>query len=194
MAIFELETERLNLRQWQDDDFAIFAQMNADPEVMRYFPKLLSSSTSNVIAAKCQQLIEQNGWGLWAVSLKSAASLKTNHSFIGFVGLNDTHTDLPFAPNIEIAWRLHKKYWGYGYATEAAHASLKFAFEQHKLSEVVSFTAVTNQRSQHVMQRIGMIEMPDHFYHPMLERNHPLAEQILYKMTFEQWQQQTINL
>ena len=65
-----IETERLYLRQWQASDFATFADMNADPEVMQYFPKLLTPKVSDVIANKCQQLIADNGWGLWAVSLK----------------------------------------------------------------------------------------------------------------------------
>lgn len=179
-----LATQRLNLRQWQASDFAVFAQMNADPEVMRYFPKLLTPVISDVLATKCQQMIAEKGWGLWAVSLKN------NDTFIGFVGLNDTHIDLPFTPSVEIAWRLHKDFWGYGYATEAAQASLKFAFEGLELSEVLAFTAVVNEPSQQVMQRIGMTQL-DNFYHPMLERNHPLAEHVLYKLTQQQWQQFT---
>ena len=184
-----LQTERLYLRQWQASDFAIFAQINADPEVMRYFPKVLSTELSNTIANKCQQLIEDNGWGFWAVSLKDCAG-ETNN-FIGFVGLNHTHADLPFAPSVEIGWRLHKDYWGHGYANEAAQAALQFAFETLALSEVVAFTAVINQPSQKVMQRIGMIDTQDNFYHPRLNANHRLAEHVLYKITQEQWLQIT---
>ena len=181
-----LQTERLYLRQWQASDFAIFAQINADPEVMRYFPKVLSNELSDVIARKCQQLIADNGWGFWAVSLKDG--LETADNFIGFVGLNHTHADLPFAPSVEMAWRLHKDYWGNGYATEAAQAALRFAFETLALNEVVAFTAVINEPSQKVMQRLGMIDMQDNFCHPMLKPNHRLAEHVLYKITREQWQ------
>ena len=181
--IHEIETERLYLRQWRQSDFAIFAEMNADPEIMRYFPKLLSPELSDVIANKCQQLISDNGWGFWAVSLKD--SFKKSDTFIGFVGLNDTHADLPFAPSVEIGWRLHKEYWGQGYATEAAQASLKFAFEKLHLNEVVAFTAVINKPSQRVMERIGMTNTQHNFYHPALKPNHPLAEHVLYKRTFD---------
>lgn len=176
-----LETERLYLRQWQASDFALFAEMNADPEVMKYFPKLLSATVSDVIANKCQQLIKEKGWGLWAVSLKE------NDTFIGFVGLNDTHADMSFAPAVEIAWRLAKDCWGQGYATEAAQASLKFAFEELALNEVVSFTAVINKRSQLVMERIGMTNTQDNFYHPALTASHRLAEHVLYKITRQAW-------
>ncbi|BFM03979.1 GNAT family N-acetyltransferase [Psychrobacter alimentarius] len=181
-----IETDRLCLRQWQASDFAIFAEINADPEVMKYFPKLLSSTVSDTIANKCQQIIEEKGWGLWAVGLKNG--VEKQDAFIGFVGLNETHADMSFAPAVEIAWRLHKDYWGQGYATEAARAALDFAFTELVLDEVVSFTAVINKRSQLIMQRIGMTNMQDNFYHPALAMNHRLAEHVLYKITRQQWQ------
>ncbi len=186
-----LETERLYLRQWQPSDFVIFADMNADPEVMQYFPKLLSASVSDIIANKCQQLIKENGWGFWAVSLKGC--LEKSNTFIGFVGLNQTHVDMTFAPCVEIAWRLRKEYWGKGYATEAAQASLKFAFDELALDEVVAFTAVINKRSQLVMERNGMTNTQDNFYHPALASNHRLAEHVLYKITQQQWQEANIG-
>ena len=181
-----IETERLYLRQWQASDFATFADMNADPEVMQYFPKLLTPRVSDIIANKCQQLIADNGWGLWAVSLK--VDEENSGGFIGFVGLNDTHADMSFAPAVEIAWRLSKEHWGQGYATEAARASLNFAFTELGLEEVVSFTAVINKRSQLIMQRIGMTDTQENFYHPALRSTHPLAEHVLYKITRQQWQ------
>lgn len=187
-----IETERLYLRQWQASDFAVFAEINADPEVMKYFPKLLTPKVSDIIASKCQQLIANQGWGLWAVSLKDRS--KENGAFIGFVGLNDTHADMSFAPAVEIAWRLHKDYWGQGYATEAARAALNFAFTELSLDEVVSFTAVINKRSQLVMERLGMMNTRANFYHPSLDPNHRLAEHVLYNMTRQQWNNQLAGL
>ncbi|OXL27070.1 GNAT family N-acetyltransferase [Psychrobacter sp. DAB_AL32B] len=180
-----IETERLYLRQWQPSDFAIFAEMNADPEVMKYFPNLLSATVSDIIATKCQQLIKDNGWGFWALSLKDCS--EKSDAFIGFVGLNQTHADMSFAPCVEIAWRLRKEFWGRGYATEAARASLDFAFAELALDEVVAFTAVINQRSQLIMECIGMTDTQDNFYHPALNPDHPLAEHVLYKITQQQW-------
>ncbi|MBA6245649.1 MULTISPECIES: GNAT family N-acetyltransferase [Psychrobacter] len=177
-----IETERLYLRQWQASDFAPFAEMNANPKVMAYFPKLLTTSMSNTIAKKCQSLIDDNGWGFWAVSLKET------DAFIGMVGLNNANADMPFSPAVEIAWRLDNDYWGLGYATEAARASLNFAFVELGIEEVVSFTAVINKRSQLVMERLGMTNTQENFYHPMINPNHRLAEHVLYKMTRQQWQ------
>lgn len=191
MTISRVETKRLTLRQWQSSDYAIFAEMNADPIVMRYFPKLLSKETSDIIANKCQQLIIDNGWGFWAVSVKDAA--KNNSPFIGMVGLNKIHSDMTFAPGVEIGWRLHKDYWGQGYATEAARAALRFAFTELALDEVVAFTAVINEHSQLIMQRIGMTDTHQDFEHPMLDSQHCLAKQVLYKITKQQWQQKILN-
>ena len=177
-----IETERLYLRQWRASDFAPFAEMNANPEVMAYFPKLLTTSMSNTIAKKCQSLINDNGWGFWAVSLKET------DAFIGMVGLNHAHADMPFSPAVEIAWRLHNDYWGLGYAAEAARASLNFAFVELEIEEVVAFTAVINKRSQLVMERLGMTNTQENFYHPMINPNHRLAEHVLYKITRHQRQ------
>jgi RimJ/RimL family protein N-acetyltransferase len=70
-----------------------------------------------------ETIISNQGWGFWAVELKST------NSFIGFVGLHQAEVELLFSPCVEIGWRLSKKYWNNGYATEAGRAALKFAFE-----------------------------------------------------------------
>ncbi|MDN6275948.1 MAG: GNAT family N-acetyltransferase [Psychrobacter sp.] len=176
-----LETDRLRLRQWKDSDFAVFAEMSADDEVMAYFPKHLSLDESKALAMKLQSIIEGKGWGLWAVALKDS------DAFIGFVGLHEREDSLPFSPCVEIAWRLSKIYWGYGYATEAANAAVNFAFETLKLDEIVSFTACVNAKSQLVMERLNMVNMQNNFYHPALEPDHELAEHVFYKMTREEW-------
>ena len=72
--------------------------------------------------------------------------------------------DAHFTPAIEIGWRLGVEYWGHGYATEAAQAVVKDAFERLHLQEIVSFTAVDNMRSRAVMSRLGMTcDERDHF-------------------------------
>ncbi len=182
-----LETDRLYLRQWRKTDLKPFAQMNSSKDVMQYFPKRLSEEESDAMASKCLSLIEEKGWGFWAVSLKS------NDTFIGFVGLNQPQQNLPFSPCVEIGWRLGKEFWGYGYATEAANACLKFAFEELKLDEVVSFTAKINERSQRVMKRLEMEDTRKNFYHPALEVTDRLAEHVLYKVTRKKWMKTAKN-
>ena len=102
------ETNRLILRQWQPDDYPPFAEMNSDPEVMKCFPNILSQMESDILAEKLQSNIEKNGWGMWAVELKSTGK------FIGFVGLNTPKLDLPPSPCVEIGWRLGKNHCGHG--------------------------------------------------------------------------------
>ncbi|MET0075172.1 MAG: GNAT family N-acetyltransferase [Candidatus Thiodiazotropha lotti] len=88
----EIFTDRLLLRQWRSTDLEPFAQLNADPEVMTYFPAILSRKQSDDLAQRCQQLIQQRGWGFWAVEHKSSCA------FIGFLGLHIPRADLPFFP------------------------------------------------------------------------------------------------
>lgn len=181
MPPITLQTERLYLRPWRDIDLAPFAKMNGDPEVMAYFPKTLSPAESDAMARKCQSLIDKNGWGFWAVSLKDS------DTFIGFVGLHQPQDNLPFTPCVEIGWRLQKEYWGQGFATEAATAALKFAFETLNLDEVVSFTACINESSKRVMQRLSMTDSKSNFYHPAIEKSHPLLEHVLYRISKDEW-------
>ncbi len=130
---------------------------------------------------KIQYQIDKNGWGLWAVEEKLSGR------FVGFVGLNQPKTELPFTPCIEVVWRLAKAYWGKGYATEAGRKSLEYAFRDLSLDEVVSFTAVINKRSEAVMQRLGMINSHKNFDHPQVSSNSPLSEHLLYKIALEPW-------
>ena len=174
--IHELETDRLKLRQWRSDDYPTFAAMSADLRVMEFFPNPLTSDESDALASKIEALIAEKGWGLWAVEIKDG------QKFAGFVGLHEPMMDLPFSPCVEVGWRLGYEFWRQGYATEAANASLKFAFETLELTEVVSFTATQNLRSQVVMKRLKMQNTGNNFDHPKVPIGHPLREHVLYRI------------
>ena len=180
--IHSLKTERLLLRAWKPEDYPYFAQLNADPKVMEYYPETLSEDESNNMADKIQSLLLERSWGFWAVELID------KKQFIGFVGLHKPSYDLPVTPCVEIGWRLAKEYWGKGYATEAAQEALKFAFKELKLNEVYSFTSVTNKRSWSVMERLGMQNTHCNFEHPIIPEGNPLREHVLYKVTVTQWE------
>ena len=181
MKINELVTARIRLRQWQEQDFPLFTALNADPQVMEYFPDPLTEEQSNQLARRCESLIAEQGWGFWAVELKSS------QQFMGFLGLHKPQANLPFSPCVEIGWRLLKDYWGNGYATEAGNAALRFAFNRLNLKEVVSFTAVSNMRSRAVMERLGFYDTKENFEHPGLPKGHALSEHVLYKIAKSQW-------
>ncbi len=179
--IATLETPRLLLRQWRLDDLDAYAAMTSDPEVMRYFPSTLNRQQSEEKIAKMRGLIQKQGWGFWAVELKSTKEL------IGLTGLNEP-LELPFVDQIEIGWQYAASVWGKGYATEAAEAALKFAFENLKLKFVVAFTSELNAPSRAVMHRIGMHNAHQDFPHPNVPDGNPLKQHVLYEISLEQWQ------
>lgn len=176
--IYRLETARVVLRQWSSDDYPKFASMNADPAVMRYFPNLLSREESDTLTKKFENLIVEKGWGFWV------AQRKSDNAFMGLVGLNQAD-DLPVANCMEVGWRLAQIYWGKGYATETAAASLHFAFSILEQDRVAAFTAIDNSRSQAVMSRLGMVDRQANFLHPRVSQSSGLKEHAHYEIDHE---------
>jgi RimJ/RimL family protein N-acetyltransferase len=175
--VSELTTGRLKLRQWRDADLAPFAALNADPEVMRYFPSTLAQEQSDEFAGYMYETIERQGWGLWAVEVTDGPP------FIGFVGLNRVSFEEHFTPAVEVGWRLDRPFWGNGYATEAAAGAVTFAFEQLHLEEIVSFTSTLNEPSIRVMRRLGMRhDAAGDFDHPRVAEGSPLRRHVLYRL------------
>jgi RimJ/RimL family protein N-acetyltransferase len=173
----QLTTQRLVLRQWRDDDFTPFAAMNADPQVMRHFPKALDRAESDTVATRIRDGMARRGFGLWAVEVPGIAP------FIGFVGLSVPGFEAHFTPCVEIGWRLARAHWGKGYATEAALATRDDGFQRVGLAEIVSFTIAANTPSQDVMRRIGMTHDPaDDFDHPSLPPGNPMRRHVLYRL------------
>lgn len=171
-----IETERLRLRDWRETDLLPFQQMNANRQVRRYFPSLLSYKRSEHDMKKMVEAIQSHGIGLFAVELK-----ETN-GWLGFIGLNYvpkeskyTFEELPF---YEIGWRLIPEVWGNGFATEGAAAVLKYAKEQG-IEEVYAFTSENNEASRKVMEKIGMKRF-DHFEYPELSKYHSLKKHVRY--------------
>ncbi len=170
-----LLTERLLLRRFRDDDRGPFAALNADPEVMEFFPNPLNPAQSDALLARINENFNRDGFGIWAV--EAAGSL------IGMVGLARVPADLPCAPAVEVLWRLAKPGWGHGYATEAASAAIKDGAQRYGIKEFVAFTAEPNQRSQAVMQRLGMTRDPEaDFDHPRIAAGHRLRRHVLYRL------------
>lgn len=184
--IIEFDTDRLHLRQWVEADKIPFALLNADERVMEYFPSVLDRSASDAMVDRLHSQIIDRGWGFWAVELKE------DKQFIGTVGLGIPKADLPFSPCVEIAWRLAFPYWGKGYASEAARGALEVGFEVLCLPEIVSFTAMNNQRSRAVMERLGMSLSDETFEHPSIEIGHPLREHCLYRLSRDEWKKSNI--
>jgi RimJ/RimL family protein N-acetyltransferase len=173
----ELRTERLLLRRWREEDRRPFAAINADPEVMEFFPAPLVREESDELLERIERGFERHGFGLWALELRESGEL------IGFAGLAVTAFEAHFMPAVEVGWRLARPAWGKGYATEAGRASLDHAFGELGLEEIVSMTTVRNRRSRAVMERLGMTRDPaDDFDHPTLPPGDPLRPHVLYRI------------
>jgi RimJ/RimL family protein N-acetyltransferase len=183
-AIAKLRTERLLLRPWRDSDRAPFAAINTDPKVMEHFPRTTTREESDAFADRIVARMERQGFGLWAVEVPGVAN------FIGFIGLNPADAVLG-RPVLEIGWRLAAEHWSRGYATEGARASLAHAFDVLGKDEVVSFTTTANQRSRHVMEKLGLVHRPeDDFDHPGVPPSWSGRRHVLYRITREQWRSQ----
>src|SRR5215831_5989604 len=153
--------EQVILRQWRDSDLEPYAAMNANPEVMRYFPSPLNREQSEASLARQRSLIEQRGWGLWALDVDGA--------FAGFTGLAVPGFEATFMPCVEVGWRLRREYWGRGIAYRGALQALEYGFSMLKLPEIVSFTAAENASSRRLMQRLGFIhDATSDFEHPFI--------------------------
>jgi RimJ/RimL family protein N-acetyltransferase len=162
------------LRRWRDSGRAPFRSLNADPQVMQCMPRPLTGEESDRLVDRIEAHFNQHGFGLFAVETRD------NGQFIGFVGLAIPNFAAPFTPCVEIGWRLARESWGMGFATEAAHEVLRYAFAALNLDRIVSFTVPANLRSQCVMQRLGMTRDPAAgFDHPSLPPGHPAASRAL---------------
>ena len=170
-----LETPRLILRVWQPGDSEPYIALNADPQVMEFFPSLLSREETLAQISRITMAIAENGYGFFAIERKD------NHQFIGFAGLNYVTFASDFTPCTEIGWRLSRGNWGYGFATEAASACLEFGFDKLNLDRIYAFTALNNVRSENVMKKIGMQKIGT-FDHPLVPVDSHVKEHLLYKI------------
>jgi RimJ/RimL family protein N-acetyltransferase len=162
------------LRQWRESDLPALAALNADPEVMRHFPRPLTARESEEMLLRLKQSIEQHGWGLWAVDVDGTCA--------GFTGLAKPCFAAAFTPCVEVGWRLARAFWGQSIAFEAARKAISYASSDLALEELVSFTTVANVRSRRLMERLGFLRNPaEDFLHPSLAPDDPLRPHVLYR-------------
>ncbi|MDE9798732.1 GNAT family N-acetyltransferase [Staphylococcus delphini] len=172
-----IETNRLKLRDWQDEDLQPFQQLNANRQVRQFFPSLLSYQKTALDFEAMKSYLKQHQIGLFAVELKATKE------WIGFIGVNyiPQTVDYPFKelPFYEIGWRLSPEVWDNGIATEGAEAVLDYVAERG-ISEVYAMAAKVNHASIRVMEKIGMTHYDD-FEKPGLSEHHVLRPQVRYR-------------
>ncbi len=178
----QLETDRLILRPFQSEDLNAYAEICADPQVMRYFARPYTFREVENFLQQYATKWETGGYAFSAIIRKSDGLL------LGSCGLSWIENEMIFTPCTEIGWRLRPDVWGRGYATEAAREWLKWGFEQRELKEIYAFTPVLNRPSQQVMQRLRMQRVPELYFDlPGLDEDHPLRPMILSRMTQKDW-------
>jgi RimJ/RimL family protein N-acetyltransferase len=177
-----LTSARLRLRLWRDEDLEPYAALNADLRVREFFPSVQTYKESADSMQFIRDHWQRRGFGLWAVEVIGGAP------FIGFIGLSVPSFDAPFMPCVELGYRLAFDHWGHGYATEGSRAAITFGFATGGLTEIVAMTAVGNERSRRVMERLGMRRNPaDDFDHPNIVSGHRLRRHVLYRLTAHEW-------
>jgi RimJ/RimL family protein N-acetyltransferase len=142
-----LDTARLRLRPWHDDDLEPYAAMCADPEVMRYLGDGVPLSRANAWRSMAMFVghWQLRGYGTWAVEERDS------RVFVGRVGLHRPEG----WPGLEVGWMLDRSTWGRGYATEAGRVSLDYAWRALDADHVISLIAPENQASIRVAERLG---------------------------------------
>ncbi|MCY2686019.1 GNAT family N-acetyltransferase [Salinimicrobium sp. TH3] len=168
-------SRRLGFRPWTLDDLEEFAALNADPAVMKFFPKPLRREESAEFLERLFDHYAKHGYCYFAVEL-----LETGE-FIGFTGLAYQTFDSEFTPATDIGWRLKRRAWGKGYATEGAKRCIQYAFEDLKLNKIISTCPKLNHRSERTMQKIGMVKMGE-FDHPRLQEFPKLQSCVWYEL------------
>jgi RimJ/RimL family protein N-acetyltransferase len=148
-----IETPRIRLRCWRESDREAFAAMNADPGVMLDQGGPLSREKSDAKLDRYAAAFVRYGFCRWVTEGRDG-------EFLGYTGIMPSPAEHPLGPHFEIGWRLVRRAWGHGYASEAAGAALKDVFDRAGLVEVLAYTAPDNLRSQAVMARLRLRRDP----------------------------------
>ena len=143
-----IETERLILREYTQDDFKELYEILSDPVTMQHYPKPYDEAGTKCWLDWSLNNYATYGFGLWAVVLKETGT------FIGDCGLTMQPIDGQQLP--EIGYHIHKDHWRRGYAKEAAKAVRDWAFENRNFDTLYSYMHHTNVASYSTAQAVGM--------------------------------------
>jgi RimJ/RimL family protein N-acetyltransferase len=150
MYVFEILSPRLRLRQFERRDALGFYQMNADMEVIRYTGDPPFESVQAAAAfIQAYDHYAKYGYGRWTIERRE------DNAYLGFCGLK-YHPD---TGEVDLGYRLIRKFWGQGYASEAALACSDYAFRELELARIIGRVQQANEASCRVLEKIGMIKV-----------------------------------
>lgn len=156
MSTAVVRTRRLVLRSWDQAERhrGAFALMNADPEVMADYGRTLTTAESDRKFDRYAAAQREHGIARMVVE-------DFRGRFLGYIGpMRFADGDHPLGRHDEIGWRLVRRAWGHGYATEGALAAIAHARSVGIVGEIVAYTSSDNARSQAVMRRVGLLRDP----------------------------------
>ncbi len=166
---------RLGFRNWEERDIKPMSAINADKDVMEFFPDIQDETVTANALQRMNQLYAQKGYCFFAVDLLETGDL------IGFIGFNDQVNEADFTPCVEIGWRLKKEVWNKGLASEGALTCLDYAFTQLGLTKIYAITPKINLRSERIMQKAGL-RKEKNFHFVLLKDSPHLEECVLYSI------------
>ncbi len=182
MADFRLQTERLVLRSWREEDIEPFAAICADPLVMATLGPVMDLDATRALVARECAFEAELGHTFWVVERRGDGRL------IGKCGIIRGR-DGPIVGKPEIGWRLASDCWGQGYITEAARGCTDWFFANREAESLWAITSLGNLRSRAVMERLGMVYRVElEFDHPRLAQGSPLLRHVTYELPRAAWE------
>jgi RimJ/RimL family protein N-acetyltransferase len=177
-----LETKRLILREWREEDRAAYARLHGDRDVRHfYFPQVWTEVEASAEIDKMIAELSLLGFSFLAVERKS------DGGFVGEVGLCPIEPEkqavMHRPASVEVGWVLAKEHWGQGYAREAAQAVIDWTWHAHRFPELVSLIAAGNAQSVRVAEKLGMTRYPeDDFEDPTVPVGHWQRPHVVYRL------------
>ena len=171
--MIKLETERLYLREFTNEDFAPLADVISDPETMKHYPKPYDEKGVQRWLSWSFENYEKHGFGWWAMILKETGE------FLGDCGITMQNIDGELLP--EIGYHIQKRYWRRGYGSEAARGVRDWAFENTDFDSIYSYMTTDNVASYATAESIGMKRIKEY-----VDEGERLY---VYAITRQEWEQ-----
>ena len=186
MVDFRIETPRLILRDWRDEDWEQFFQLTNAPAVMRWLGGVADEQAMKAARDRLEGYRREHGHTFWLVERKADGGHLAGER-IGFCGIKRANQQGAPIGDFEIGWRLREDAWGRGYALEAAQAAMASGFEQFGAPHMIALTVDGNRASWGLMLRLGMERRTDLDF-PSKDFDPEGGRIIAYSITREQWQ------